>query len=153
MVPGASGDDRRSLRISCDVSELSRVRDALKDFLGDSFDRIDTNRIILSVDEALANIVEHSYEDADDANAPDIDLIMERARGLVLFSLEDRGPLFDPTQLPPPNLEEHGKNSNEGGLGVFLYMTLMDAARHEPRDGGGNRLILEKRIPESTPPA
>lgn len=123
----------------------------MKEFLGDSFDRIDSNRIILSVDEALANIVEHSYEDAGETEAPPIDLTMERFADLVRFALEDRGPLFDPTVLPKPNLEEHAKNSNEGGLGVFLYMTLMDRAHHEARDGGGNRLILEKKLPLEAP--
>ena len=134
------------LRISCDVSELGRVRDAITDFLGDTFDRIDTNRIILSVDEALANIVEHAY--GKHPNESDvIDLLMERFADRVQFSLEDRGPVFDPTHLPKPNLEEHAKNTNEGGLGVFLYMTLMDGARHETREGGGNRLTLTKKIP------
>ncbi|MEQ9364699.1 MAG: ATP-binding protein [Leptospirales bacterium] len=146
-------DDIRNLRISCDVSELSRVREALKDFLGASFDRIDTNRIILSVDEALANIVEHSYEGKDGADAPPIDLRMERFPALVRFALEDRGPLFDPTRLPKPNLEEHAKNTNEGGLGVFLYMTLMDRATHEAREGGGNRLVLEKKVPTDQSPS
>jgi anti-sigma regulatory factor (Ser/Thr protein kinase) len=139
------------------VNELSRVRDALKEFLGDAIDRIDTNRIILSVDEAVANIVEHAYQVPE--GLPDtrpaatsvedrtIDLTMQRDARSVRFVLEDRGPVFDPTRLPPPNMEEHSKSSNEGGLGVFLYMTLMDEARHEPRDGGGNRLILEKALP------
>ena len=85
----ADSRDRRSLRISCDVSELSRVRDELKEFLGASFDRIDTNRIILSVDEALANIVEHAYEGPEFADAPAdeliIDLSMERAGRLRSF--------------------------------------------------------------------
>lgn len=149
----ADSRDRRSLRISCDVSELSRVRDELKEFLGDSFDRIDTNRIILSVDEALANIVEHAYEGPEFADSPAdeliIDLSMERVADFVRFALEDRGPVFDPTALPKPNLEEHAKNSNDGGLGVFLYMTLMDSALHEAREGGGNRLVLEKRLPKA----
>ena len=28
-------------------------------------------------------------------------------------------------------------------------MTLMDRALHEAREGGGNRLVLEKRLPEA----
>ena len=141
----ASAPENQSLHIHCDIGELSAVRDALKDFLADSFDRIDTNRIILSVDEALANIVEHAYApDAPETQAG-IDLSMQRTPALVRFIIEDRGPVFDPTRLPPPNLEEHARNTNDGGLGVFLYMTLMDEVRHEDREGGGNRLILGKR--------
>ncbi len=135
---------KKSLVIRNDFDELARVRDELKAFLGDSFDRLDTNRIVLSVDEALANIVEHAY---DDDPAGSIDLSMERVGDeRVVFILEDRGPLFDPTQLPAPNLEERSHDTGEGGLGVFLYMTLMDEARHEEREGGGNRLILTKAL-------
>lgn len=139
----------RSLKIPCHVDQLSPVRDAMKEFLSDSFDRIDTNRIILSVDEALANIVEHAYDDLDATGGavPEIELYMQRLDDRVRFCLEDRGPVFNPTELPPPDLEEHGRNSKDGGLGVFLYTTLMDSAVHEAREGGGNRLTLEKRLP------
>lgn len=135
---------KKSLVIRNDFDELARVRDELKAFLGQSIDRLDTNRIVLSVDEALANIVEHAY--GDDPSGT-IDLSMERTGdGRIIFILEDRGPVFDPTKLPAPNLEERGRDTGEGGLGVFLYMTLMDEARHEEREGGGNRLTLVKTL-------
>lgn len=131
------------LKVRCDLGELSRVRDATHQFLAGLFDPIDENRIVLSVDEALANVIEHGHRDQPEAI---IDLEMERQAERVIFRIADRAPLFDPTATPRPDLSTLAKREGEGGLGVFLFTTLMEA-KHEARSGGGNVLTLSKKAP------
>lgn len=133
----------KQLQVRCDLSELERVREAAQSFLGGLFDAIDQNRIVLSVDEALANVIEHG-NCADDRAL--IDIEMERQADRVVFRILDRAALFDPTRAPRPDLETIAQREQEGGLGVFLYTTLMDA-QHQARPGGGNVLTLSKRVP------
>ena len=140
---------KRVIDIKNDMDELNRVRDEVQAFLGDSFDRLDTNRLVLSVDEALANILEHAYEDHElPASQERISLTLFRDADAISFILEDDGPVFDPTELPDPDLEAEGRNTKDGGLGVHLYTTLMDSVRHEALGPGrGNRLTLVKHLP------
>ena len=127
--------------VICDLSEISHVRESVKEFLGDVFSSVDLNRVLLAVDEALTNIIEH-------ANLPDktdtFTLEMQKKDGCFIFILEDNAEVFDPTQLPVPDLNEHAQSGKDGGLGVFLYTTLMEA-KHEALGERGNRLTLSKR--------
>lgn len=130
----------RTITVQSELGELSRVRNEVEAYIKDAFDSIETNRIVLSVDEALANIIEHAYGQGSDAP---IEVEMDLRADRVVFRLLDRAPLFDPTGLPPPDLDKIARSNHAGGLGVFLYTTLMDAS-HAPREGGGNALTLEK---------
>lgn len=139
----------RSVRIANRLAELERVRSAVQEFLGDRFHPVELNRIVLSVDEALANIIEHAYDPRDQEGAV-IDLNMELKPDRAVFTIADRAPVFDPTRLPPPDMKALSKDSSDGGLGVFLFTTLM-RAEHREREGGGNLLILEKSLPQTNP--
>lgn len=135
-------DNQDTIIIHNNLDELNRVRESVKTFAGEYFDPLDLNRVILAVDEALANIMEHAY--GDDSNAS-IELDMYRDGDLIRFTLRDRGPRFDPTGLPRPDLNEVGHNERDGGLGVFLFTTLMQAEYNRLPEGV-NELILSKKI-------
>lgn len=129
------------LQISRNLSELEKVRDHVRNFLQDDFDAIESNRIILSVDEALANILEHG---TFQSIPPKIQIEMKQENDVFIFMIDDNGDPFNPLVLPPVDLEEHANSGEEGGLGVFLYTTLMDA--EYSNESGGNRLTLSKKI-------
>ena len=133
---------RRELVIESDMSELDRVRSEVREFIKDLFDAINLNRVVLSVDEALANIIEHAYPPE---STETISLTMERKPDRVVFELRDEGPPFDPTRLGKPDLDSLGRNTADGGLGVFLYTTLMEASyRRDPTEA--NVLTLVRRL-------
>jgi sigma-B regulation protein RsbU (phosphoserine phosphatase) len=107
--------------------------------------------LVLAVDEALANIIRHGYEHRCDC------LIWVGLRTLesppaVRVEIDDHQDAFDPESLPKRDLAE----VRPGGLGLHLISELADDYRIEPRECGGMRVVIEKRLPAgtgSTPPS
>ena len=131
-----------NLTIRSDTAELDRARDLVANFIGQDLDPQEKNRVILAVDEALANIIEHAYGGNTDRQ---IEMQMERTAGKFVFTIDDDGDPFDPTVERPLDLGRHAAAGHSRGLGIYLFTTLMEA-RHEPGPHGGNRLILSKAI-------
>ena len=132
----------KAVVIQNSMDELDRVRTLVTDAASQYFDRIETNRIALAVDEALANILEHAYP-PDSQETIDLELDCDGSSFTVI--LMDRAKPFDPTQLPPLDLEAAAASGHDGGMGVFLFTTLMDVSYHS-RQGGGNILTMYKKI-------
>jgi len=99
--------------------------------------------IVISVDEAMANIIKHAYGGAKDKDI-DVELLpFEQANGAgVRITLRDYGPGVDPAQIKPRNLED----VVPGGLGVHIMRQNMDRIEYQPADGGGTVLTLVKRL-------
>jgi serine/threonine-protein kinase RsbW len=137
------------MRLCSDPRLLSTVRGAvepLAELLG--FPGPQRRSITRAVDEALTNIVRHSY-----GNRPDqpITLCFRRARRRRGSSVEqgleiilcDRGPAVDPDKL-------HGRPLDElrpGGLGLHFIHEAMDTVEFR-RKGLTNRLRLVKYVAE-----
>jgi len=127
---------------------LSTVRGAvepLAEALG--FPAVQCRAIRRAVDEALTNIVRHSY-----GNRPDrpITLYFRKARrgnsaeqGLEIV-LCDQGPAVDPDKLRGRPLDE----LRPGGLGLHFIREAMDTVEFT-RKGLTNRLRLVKYLPEA----
>jgi len=58
----------------------------------------------------------------------------------IEIQVEDRGPCFDPREVPTPKLP----STKPGGLGIHLVRSLMDEINYEPLKPQGNRLRLVK---------
>ena len=126
---------------------LSVVRGAVEQLsktLG--FPEMQCRSITRAVDEALTNIVRHSY-----GNRPDQPVAMyfrrtqRQLEGEVQQGLEillcDRGPQIDASKL-------HGRSLDEirpGGLGLHLIREAMDTVEYT-RKGAMNRLRLVKYL-------
>ena len=126
---------------------LSVVRGAVEQLsktLG--FPEMQCRSITRAVDEALTNIVRHSY-----GNRPDQPVAMyfrrtqRQLEGEVQQGLEillcDRGPQIDASKL-------HGRSLDEirpGGLGLLLIREAMDTVEYTRR-GAMNRLRLVKYL-------
>lgn len=134
---------RHQIIVKNSLDELEYVRRNLRSFLNQTFDPIETNRIILSTEEALANILEHAFPEGSEDT---VEIELQRGSGYLTVILRDRGPVFNPLTLPPVNLEAAGASKHDGGLGVFLFTTLMEV-EHRAREGGGNELIMKKKLP------
>ncbi len=98
----------------------------------------------LAVDEAVANVIEHTYK-CDESKF--IIFTMMWWQGQLEVLLRDFGPKVDPNKVRPRPLEE----VREGGLGVYIIQKIFDEMRW--RDIGeevGNLLYLRKvyKIPE-----
>lgn len=101
-------------------------------------------RVELAVVEATTNIIRHAYGPGD---AGRIGLRLERAGSRLLILVLDEGVPFDPTAVPPPDLEEPA----EGGYGVYLFREVSREVRYVRRGGRWNclRMILSPRAEEA----
>lgn len=103
--------------------------------------------IALAIDEALANVIRHGYEGAEDrpiflAIAPITS--GEEEVGLEVC-IEDHARQVDPAKIKSRDLEA----VRPGGLGVHIIREIMDEVVYEPREGEGMRVVMTKRL---TPP-
>jgi serine/threonine-protein kinase RsbW len=93
------------------------------------------------LDELVANAIAYGYPDGRDGTIRvrlDVD-------GDVTVVVEDDGNPFDPTTLPPPDLESDLANRPVGGLGIHFVRTMMDEVAYARLDGR-NRITLTKRL-------
>jgi serine/threonine-protein kinase RsbW len=111
-----------------------------------------SSKIVLAVDEALANVMNHGYERRVDGL---IDVsIYRRTEGGKVVSLrvviEDEGKQTDPCNIKSRDLDD----IRPGGLGVHIIKEVMDAVLYEKRESRGMRLTMIKDVPlGASPPA
>ena len=120
------------------MSELSRARKAVAAFAGAGIGDTGLSRTILSIDEALSNIIEHGYRGAGGK----ILLTMREEEDMFVFIIEDSAPPFNPLSSPPVDAGEYISHNHDGGLGIDVFRRLTDAGYE--RTASGNRLILKK---------
>lgn len=117
------------------------ARALVKPVILEFFSALETNRILLALEEAIVNIFEHGYRNANGL----IDLSVIKKTDSVVFTLEDRAELFDPTTISVNNPLNQLHRGADGGFGLYIIRNVMDVS-HFPRDGGGNVLVMERKL-------
>lgn len=95
--------------------------------------------IALAVNEACANVIQHTYRGATDK---EIILVIERQDRYLEFLLSDFGDRVDPAKIKPRDLDD----VRPGGLGSHFIRKIMDSVDYMPGDAVGNKLIMKKKI-------
>ncbi|MEL7645695.1 MAG: ATP-binding protein [Anaerolineaceae bacterium] len=98
--------------------------------------------IELSVNEAAANIIDHSYCGEDLGT---IEISSEVRQDCFTITLKDRGAPFDPDEIPEPDISSPLEMRSERGLGVFTMRQLMDEVVFDFSQPGVNTLVMTKR--------
>ena len=106
----------------------------------------DHNKIVLAVDEAVANVIEHAYQSREDG---EIHVRIELHDDQFCVIIRDHGANFDPDGVPGVDMSEHIAQGRQRGLGLFLIRKIMDEVRYTYEEGARNELILIKRIEPS----
>ena len=132
----------KKIIIESRLEELATIRSEAENYFGGALDEVTLNRIILSIDEAVSNIIRHGYGGSENGR---IELVMKESDGLVTVILTDEAPPFNPLESESPDIEVHFDEGRSGGLGVDLYRRMMDVS-YERTPSGGNRLIMKKEI-------
>ena len=109
------------------------------------FSETHCGQISLAVDEALCNIINHGYDRKPDGRIWVNVWALDEEPGGLKIVIEDRARQVDPKTIRSRDLEE----IRPGGLGVFIIKEIMDEVIYEHREGGGMRLIMQKRIPSA----
>jgi serine/threonine-protein kinase RsbW len=103
----------------------------------------DVAKLVLAVDEACANVIEHAY--GHDLTKE----VMLRAHfddEALHIAVIDTGKGFDPAAVPQPGLDQLVAEHKSGGLGMRLIKRLMDEVQYEIVPGQKNELHMTKRI-------
>ena len=114
------------------------------------FDETCAGGIVLAVDEALANIIEHAYDGRQDQPI-EVTLTPRMTAGVATgleVGLRDFGRVVDPCVIRGRPLED----VRPGGLGVHIMRSCMDEVEYIHPQEGGTLLRMGKRLPASSSP-
>ena len=91
----------------------------------------------LALDEAVANVIEHTYK-YDETKIIVVTFVWED--GILDVLIRDFGPKVDPSKIKPRALDE----IREGGLGVYIIQKIFDVMEWKDVEMG-NLLHLQKK--------
>jgi serine/threonine-protein kinase RsbW len=132
------------LVVTNDTKHLIVVRDFISRLIRQSkLPREDENKVILAVDEAVTNIIEHGYDEGTEGS---IEIEVEVDGNHFKVVIHDQGRLFNPESIPDPDMKDHVQKGYKKGLGIFLMRQIMDEVRYKFKDGVKNELTLVKYI-------
>jgi anti-sigma regulatory factor (Ser/Thr protein kinase) len=107
------------------------------------FDERSAHGVVLSVDEALTNVIRHAYKGAVDQPIEiDLTVVGEGSDTAIRICLRDYGPPVDPERIKSRDLTD----VRPGGLGVHIIKHCMDSVEYRPLDGGGTMLTMVKVV-------
>ena len=131
---------RSQIVIPADTSKLSDLRAQLFEICDENAVPPQTSRrLVLAIDEALANIIEHGSLTPKDS----ITIDMEIGEDEIVASLRDCGVAFDPTPVvgTPDNSQFPRR-----GFGLYLIQLIVDSIEYSRTPSGENLLVLTKVI-------
>ena len=108
------------------------------------FDAETAGKVVLAVDEAMANVIRHGYGGKEDQPIwIRIDPIKDEGAPAVQFVIEDQCAGVDLGRIKARPLDE----IKPGGLGVHIIQEVMDKVEYRRRDDGrGVTLRMVKRL-------
>jgi serine/threonine-protein kinase RsbW len=140
LAAPASGPLKFRMRMPSDPRLLSVVRSTVSELAAVwGFDDEQCRNITLAVDEALSNVIRHSYKNRRDQ---EIELNCQGHSDCLEFSFVDRGEPADLSRFCAQPLDEIAL----GGRGTHLIRQIMDEVCYE-RLPEENRLSLKKYLP------
>ncbi len=132
-----------SMSFCSQPNRLKLLRCVLRDVADMAgFNDEDTDAVVLAVNEACMNIIQHAYCMSPDGQ---IDLVIFQEADALVFQLRDYAACVDQDKVCSRDLDD----IRPGGLGVHLMSCLMDEYGFlEPPTDGGNLFQMKKRIKE-----
>ncbi|MBU0677928.1 MAG: ATP-binding protein [Verrucomicrobia bacterium] len=149
--PAHSTEDISILHVPPLFSQLRTIRQAVRDLCSRArMSEFEAAQLEMAVDEACANVIEHSYADIDPRATTDqvhvLRLKLIHAPDSVRVEITDRGEGFDfeSTELLDP--KDYLEAGRERGLGMYIINRFVDSARYERGGPEGNCLTLTKLL-------
>jgi len=143
-----TGESKVELNITSNAKSLPVVRGAVERMATmEGFGDEDAHRLILAIDEALANVIKHGYE-----GQPDKPITValstvkaEDGRPGIMVEVRDKGRQVDPETIQGRSLDD----IRPGGLGVHIIQSVMDEYRYSCPPEGGMLLVMAKYVSEA----
>ncbi len=131
-------------RINSDPANIAPVRRAVEAFAAKcNFDEPSRHDIGLCVNEALANVIRHAYQNA--ADQP-ILITADFADPLMHITIRDWGKSIDASKLPAAPRDP----LKPGGIGLICLRQLMDEIKFTPLDEGTLLTMTRNRATPGT---
>lgn len=140
---------RFSLEMAVTIADVRRLNDWLDGWLAEA--KVDAalgENMKLCLNEAVANIVEHGFDEADRGH---MSIDLEEVPHGLRCTLVDNGRPFDPTTAAEAKPMTDLASSQIGGYGIALMRANSDALTYR-RIGDENRLVIECRAPAQAEP-
>ncbi|MBI4617998.1 MAG: ATP-binding protein [Planctomycetes bacterium] len=140
-----AGAIHERIQITNETKNLIVVREFMTKMVGLSrLRKEDENKVILAVDEAISNIIEHAFEET---RTGEIEIEVDADDARFAVTIRDSGKEFDPKKLDPGvNILDHVKQGKRHGLGIFIMRQIMDEVNYIFKEGVQNELRLVKYI-------
>ncbi len=127
------------------MENLSNLMGFVKDLLTkNGFQEQRAQEIEMAAEEVLVNIIRYAYSEGSPGDVEVRGRAMSEDEFMLEF--EDGGVPFDPTSLPPPDVNLPLSRREPGGLGFFLVRKMVNEVRYRREK---NRNILTFLIRKS----
>lgn len=134
-----NGSEYVTLSVPSDPRYLRIIRDFLSSLLNElGFDSRDRMGIVLAVNEAYANVIQHGYR-GDTTQR--VDLTMLIMPQMLTIEMRDYGGKMNLACIEPRDLDE----VRPGGIGTHLMRAIMDEVTYDVSSGTGTVLRMSKR--------
>ncbi|MBE7492979.1 MAG: ATP-binding protein [Planctomycetes bacterium] len=136
------------LEVSAHTRNLALVREFLHAAIKRSaLPPADINKVVLAVDEAVANTIQHGYEGREPGS---VEIVIDADHERFTIKIRDNGASYDSAkgseQKAELDLQKHIASGNKRGLGLFIMRKVMDEVTYTSREGERNELTLVKLI-------
>ena len=126
---------------SATIDNLKNIRSMILDFLNNHKLPVkEIKEIELGTDEAVTNIIKHSYKEENKKNIIEVEL--EFLENKVIIHLYDNGTPVNEEKIKPRELND----VKPGGLGTYFINEIMDEVKWKKSDKWVNHLTLTKNI-------
>jgi serine/threonine-protein kinase RsbW len=140
-----------TLHLPCRYSYLRMIRQSVVDMSARSgLSEFKAAQLEMAVDEACANVIEHSYGGEAAAlhnpNHPGLRINLMQCRDRIVVEIFDRGRGFDFDGHMTMDPGEYIEAERNRGLGMFIIKRFVDDVAYERGTSSGNCLRLTKLI-------
>ena len=138
-----------TLHLPCRYSYLRMIRQSVMDVCARAgLSEFKAAQLEMAVDEACANVIEHSYggeaNAATNPNHPGIRMNLKQYKDRIVVELYDRGKGFDHDNQRSVHPEEYVETGRQRGLGMFIIRKFVDEITYDRATSAGNCLRLTK---------
>jgi serine/threonine-protein kinase RsbW len=130
-------------KIACSKDNLKVIRKLIFSFLSKlPVSDIESNLMVLAVDEVCANIIIHSNKQNDDSF---MDIHLKVEKGVIVFEIRDSGIGFDLVNYAEPPVSKIIETKRKGGVGIRLIKRIMDKIEYK-QEKGKNLYRMYKKL-------
>lgn len=140
-----------TLHLPCRYSYLRMIRQSVVDMSARSgLSEFKAAQLEMAVDEACANVIEHSYGGEAVAqgnpNHPGLRINLMQCRDRIVVEIFDRGRGFDFDGHAVVEPDQYLEAERQRGLGMYIIKRFVDDVTYERGTSSGNCLRLTKLI-------